>query len=289
MAAEIVIDGLIYAAKRRVGLFHVDQHRFMTVCSGIFPDGHRLNLTIDADHTRKQPSGMQQAQKLFDGPRLQFQNSLPFLRHFQQLLMVNPLQEIQNLPGRLRRDFFISIVIGPPEIIQMVLLLVQLPSGEIHQILPQIDIVIIIPVVDQFHLAAVNLLQQECQGCRDQGDFKPFPLALENLLRCIYGFPQLVLLIGSCSGQRKGHEILFLFGFQGPQSGNTQVVSDDLPRDLMGISPDIVGNQGMAGCLIIVTIEIRIQQCRVFFCQFFKVSLKNHAVFFPILQWQKSL
>ena len=58
-----MIDGLIDAAKFRIGLFHMNQHRLVTVGSGIFPDGHRLNLTIDADLQKVAEDALERAVK----------------------------------------------------------------------------------------------------------------------------------------------------------------------------------------------------------------------------------
>lgn len=97
----------------------------------------------------------------------------------------------------------------------------ELPAGQAYQILPQIDIVVIIPVMGQADSVPVNFLQKVSQGRRDQRNLKPLSLSFKYLSGRVDGLAELVRIIGSRPGQGKGHEIFFFFRFQGPKTRYT--------------------------------------------------------------------
>ena len=168
------------------------QHRFLAVRAREFPERHRLDLAVDANHASQKPFS-HELEKLADRLRLELQNLLPLLRRFTQLVRVLTLNIDHNLRHRLRRHLFISELVIFHKLVKMILLCMQLAPRQIHQILLEVDVVVIIPVVldEQRPLLGKTFRKQRYQRFRHQAQLQFLSVPRENLLRRKERFPQL--------------------------------------------------------------------------------------------------
>ena len=262
MFAELVVDGLIQSAVFYVGFFHVFRDHLRAKVSA-HSDG--FDFAVDTDRSRFITDSFEVAEHIVHGFRLHLQHLHLVGRDL--LALVELFNELHGFICHVRCHFNIFVFVCLLEIVQVVFLFVKVPSRQIDEILCQIDVVVVGPVVFPLHLR--DRFLDDLQNVeRHQAQTERVAFALEEIPRFKNRRAKRLFVVRACFGQRREQERKLdpLLQFQMADAAHAHVVADHVPAELVDVTPHVERTVREAGGFVLESVEVLLQYVSVLQC-----------------------